>query len=447
MNLESILKTVKETKELLIENGSISRSAELFKKHWPGSMAMLVADSNTWNVAGKSVFSRMEDAGIPLAEPVIYSVPPMLHADYSHVQEIIAAASAASGSSDCILVAVGSGTVNDLVKRASFELGRAYFCIGTAASMDGYCSSGAALVKNGRKQTLECPAPAVILADPEILSTAPLKASAAGFGDLASKITAGADWILADFTGNDPVDQFVWDIVQPNLDRWLSEPEKAGAGDSEALSRVFEGLNFSGLAMQVLGRSRAASGAEHMYSHVWEMNGHTGADGNPVSHGFQVSVGIMCVAALYDEVFKMDSSDIDVAGIRAAYPTPEMRDREVTELMNHLPSWEEYIALNRAKYTPESEIETRLQKIRDNWDSLRSKVRAKLPDYPTMKKMLNAAGCPVKPADINLDRNKAVDTYYNAQCLRNRYTILDLAWELGILNTCVERIRNNPEYL
>ena len=444
MNLESILKTVKETKELLIENGSISKSANLFKKHWPGSKAMIVADSNTWNVAGKYVFGRMKDSGIPMAEPVIYSVPPMLHADYSHVMEIVASA---SESSDCILVAVGSGTVNDLVKRASFELGKTYFCIGTAASMDGYCSSGAALVKNGRKQTLECPAPAVILADPEVLSTAPLTASAAGFGDLASKITAGADWILADFTGNDPVEQFVWDIVQPNLDRWLSEPEKAGAGDSEALSRVFEGLNFSGLAMQVLGRSRAASGAEHMYSHVWEMSGHTGADGNPVSHGFQVSVGIMCVAALYDEVFKLESSDIDVTQICAAYPSPEMRKKEVTTLMKHLPSWEEYIDLNRAKYTPETEIENRLQKIKNNWDSLRSKVRAKLPDYPTMKKMLEAAGCPVRPEDINLDRNKAVDTYYSAQCLRNRYTILDLAWELGILEICVERIRNNPEYL
>ena len=236
-----------------------------------------------------------------LWDPIIFTVPPFLLADYENTEFIV---DKVKHFDKVVLIAIGSGTINDLVKRAAYETGTPYLCFGTAASMDGYCSSGAALSKNGRKQTMECPAPRVVLADTDILKKAPASASAAGYGDLASKLTAGADWIIADFTGDDPIDEQVWNIVQPNLNRWLADPDD--------LAEVFEGLNVSGLAMQVLGRSRAASGAEHLLSHIWEMSGHLGADGNPVSHGFQVSIGILCVTALMQEVFSLQAEDIDI---------------------------------------------------------------------------------------------------------------------------------------
>ena len=444
MDLRQTLDAVHDTDELIIGADILDRCAPMLRKYWSSSRVLLVADSNTWNAAGRKLSSILEKEGFDVSDPLIFEVPPALHADYENVGRIV---ETVSNIKDAVPVSVGSGTVNDLVKRAAFELGTAYMCVGTAASMDGYCSSGAALAKNGRKQTMECPAPKVIIADTEVLKTAPAISSAAGYGDLASKLTAGADWIIADFTGVEAIDPETWSIIQPRLEHWLKDPAKISMGDSEALSGVFEGLNMSGLAMQYLGRSRAASGAEHMFSHVWEMSNLTYADGSPVLHGIKVSLGILCVTALMEEVFKREAADIDIGRALAVYPSWEERAAEVELNMKELPSWQEYLDLCREKYLPAETLEQRLTQVKEDWDELRDKVRKRLPSYKRMREMLSAAGCPVTAEEINLTRNDAIKTYAKTQCLRNRYTILDLAYELGIFHDCVSAIAESPEYL
>ena len=451
MKLTEVLSLVKDTQELVIGSGVINTCSEYIYKYWPECSPMIVADTNTWKAAGQQIKRELSESGLNIAEPLIFETPPYLHADYRNVEIILEKAETASNP---VLIAVGSGTVNDLVKRAAFELNSSYLTVGTAASMDGYCSSGAALSKGGRKQTMECGAPKVIIADTDILVTAPPEASAAGYGDLASKLTAGADWLIADFTGDDPIEEKVWDIIQPNLDGWLSNPEKTAEGDPQSLSAIFEGLNFSGLAMQALGlsraaskASRAASGAEHMFSHIWEMSGHLGSDGNPVSHGFQVSVGILCVCALMDEVFDMDADEIDIEAALEAYPDWETRAAEVEEQMGNLPSWEEYIDICREKHLTKDELRAKLVKVKADWNELRDNVKNRLPSYSKTYRMLKTAGCPVKPEDINLKRETAISTYKKAQCMRNRYTILDLAYELGVLSKCIQSIEDSSQYL
>ena len=436
MTLNDILSKVEETDELIIGSGAVSECAGMLKKYWPGCIAFIIADSNTWDAAGKELFSILSDSGIEMAAPLIFPVPPMLHADYEYVETIRKKAEALG---DSVLIAAGSGTINDLVKRSSSELEKPYLSFGTAASMDGYCSSGAALLKNGVKQTMECAAPKVIIADTDILESAPSEASAAGYGDLASKLTAGADWIIADITGDDPIVEDVWNIVQPRLSGWLENPGK--------LDAVFEGLNFSGLAMQVLGRSRAASGAEHLFSHIWEMSGHLGADGNPVSHGFQVSIGILCSCALVDEVLSIEAGEINIEEAVENYPDWKERSDEITALMSHLPSWEEYLDICRVKHLEKEQLKRKLAGIKERWPELKKRVRERLPEYRNVRRILEAANCPVKPEDINLDRKDAIAAYRTSQCMRNRYTILDLAYELGIFSQCINSIEESDEYL
>ena len=95
-------------------------------------------------------------------------------------------------------IAVGAGVINDLVKYAAYRKGLPFMSVATAASMDGYASGGAPLSKNGFKHTIACVPPRVIVADSHILATAPAPMAGWGYGDLAGKIPAGADWIIAD---------------------------------------------------------------------------------------------------------------------------------------------------------------------------------------------------------------------------------------------------------
>ena len=47
---------------------------------------------------------------------------------------------------------------------------------------------------------------------------------------------------------------------------------------------------------------------------------------------------------------------------------------------------------------------------------------------------LRDAGCPVRFKDLGIDRERARAAVLYSKDIRNRYTILHLAWELGFLD-------------
>lgn len=162
--------------------------------------------------------------------------------------------------------------------------------VGTAASMDGYTAYGASITKDGNKQTFDCPAPLGMVLDPSISAAAPARMSASGYADLIAKIPAGADWMLSDAVGSEPMDDFAFGLVQDGLKEALSDPAGVHAGNVEKVEQLAEGLLLSGFAMQATQSSRPASGAEHQFSHLWDME-HLKYNGASVSHGFKVGIG------------------------------------------------------------------------------------------------------------------------------------------------------------
>jgi len=178
--------------------------------------------------------------------------------------------------------------------------------VATAASVDGYSSSGAVVSRDGAKLNIETHAPLVILADVGVLAAAPKEMTAAGYADLAAKIPAGADWMIADLFGTEPIIPAAWNVFMNDLDAMLADPEGVAAGKPEAIASLFAGLTLSGIAMQVAKSSRPASCTEHLFSHVLDMTHHR-YNGKFQSHGFQVAIGTLTMCAFFDEFFKMDS--------------------------------------------------------------------------------------------------------------------------------------------
>lgn len=203
--VEAALKAADETKALKIGFGNISEVAELFKEQFPGHVAIIVADMNTYKVAGEKVKVALDSGGIKQEMPFIFN-DENLYAEYKFVEKLADSLNAHKA----IPIAVGSGTINDLTKLASFQANRRYMCVATAASMDGYTAFGASITHEGAKQTFSCPAPLTCLADLEIISQAPREMTASGYSDLFAKITAGADWILADSLNVESVDAQAW---------------------------------------------------------------------------------------------------------------------------------------------------------------------------------------------------------------------------------------------
>jgi glycerol-1-phosphate dehydrogenase [NAD(P)+] len=199
-----------------------------------------------------------------------------------------------------------------------------------------------------------------------------------------------------------------------------------------------EGLILSGLGMQSYRSSRTAAGAEHQFSHLWDMEGlghGEGHRGTPLSHGFKVGVGTVAIAALYELILERDLGDLDIEAIRASWPTREAMERSV-RAQHTVPDLERgAVEQTLAKYISAGELAQRLELLRDVWPGLREKVRVQLMPAEQIREKLQAAGCPTGSVEIGLSWEDFEATY-----LRARYTVLDLAIEAGILEECVDEL-------
>ncbi|MGI8485156.1 MAG: iron-containing alcohol dehydrogenase [Thermomicrobiales bacterium] len=238
------------TRHLTVAAGATDEVGALFIAAFGSLPAIVIADATTFGIAGARVQRSLASAEVITGKPHVFPVEAHLSPGYERIAPLCEAILAAPEGT--IPVAVGSGTINDLVKRAAFETNRPYMVVATAASMDGYTASGAALIVDGFKQTVECAAPVAVVADTEILTAAPARMTAAGYGDLIGKITAGADWLIADALDIEPIIPNVWSMVQDPLRAIVAHPEHLHDRDSApaAIEQLFLGLVITGLAIQ-----------------------------------------------------------------------------------------------------------------------------------------------------------------------------------------------------
>ncbi len=434
--IKGALRDATDTHDVTIGAGVLSSAGDLFEQCFGDQPAVIVADENTFATAGKEVQRSLEKSGRKLVEPYIFPGRPTLYAKYSNIEKLVESLS----THDAIPVAIGSGTLNDIAKRAAYECDRPYLCVGTAASMDGYTAFGASIEKDGHKQTLTCPAPRAVLADVDVLVNAPDTMTAAGYADLLGKVTAGVDWIISDALGIEKIDSNSWSLVQDNLREWTARPAELNAGDQEAMDQLIEGLIMSGLAMQAYQSSRPASGAEHQFSHLWEGEGLGRDDDPPLSHGFKVGVGSIAIAALYERVLQRNLGNLDISELRNSWPAWEEVEREV-RAAHTMPELEEAaVKQSGAKYIDADQLAERLKLLQKLWPDLRERVEEQLMPAEQLREQLRAAGCPTTPSEIGLDMETFKATYSRAQTIRSRYTVLDVARETGIFEECVEEL-------
>ena len=413
-----------ETGAFLLGEGAVEYVPELLKTFFPGQKPWLVADGNTWRAAGKKVQEELTAAGMGPAEPWIFPADPRPHPDYAISRKLAAAMPEA-----CVPVAVGSGVINDLVKCAAGIRNVRYCCVATACSVDGYTSNGGAMTVEGTKKTVKCPAPYAICADVNILKTAPAPMFAAGYADLLAKITGGADWVIAAEMGFEPIRQDIWKLVQEPLRERIADPTDMGP--------VFAGLASSGYGMQMYHDSRPASGSEHMYSHVWEMEGLT-CNGEEVSHGFKVGIGTLTSTLLFEYVI---GNEFDALRPRMKKPLTEAERRaEIAALTARGCYGAGPAETAMQKFlTPEETVERR-ELIASRWSALQKGLKKQIVPFDELRALLRKAKCPVTPGEIGLSKEQYLHAVPTAQLIRVRYTVLDLLYECGLLDDAVKSL-------
>ena len=410
-----------DTKIFEMGRGVSAKAPAIFKDCFPGRKALILADVHTWPALGEKLYGLFSEAGIEVAKHIINEE--VFHAEWKYVELVDGLLDANPGA---ILVSVGSGVINDLCKLCSHHHGQSYLTLPTAASVDGYSSFGASITFEGAKQTFSCPAPVAIVADIDVIAAAPKEMTAAGYADLAAKVPAGAEWMVADFVGTAPIHPEAWHVLQDYLDDFLAHPADVAAGDPDAIADIFEGLTLSGIAMQAARSSRPASCCDHLFSHILDMTEHR-YKGELQSHGFQVSIGTLTMCAVFDELFKLDLTKLDVEACVAAWPTLEEEQERALKIFEGFPAPRLGFDEITKKYAPAETIREQLTKLKAEWPQLKAKLQGQVYSYEKMKALLKAAGAPYEPEQIGVSRAQLHDMFAKVQLMRFRFNLLDLA--------------------
>ena len=433
--VESALQRTTDTKALVIGSDALPRSAEMFKELFPGKRAIIVADKITYPLAGEAVKNYFDAAGIAQDEPHVYGYDDSF-AEWTYVEEL----ENVLKKTDAIPVAVGSGVINDLTKLTAHRCGRRYMCVGTAASMDGYTAYGASITKDGNKQTFDCPAPLGMVLDSNIAAAAPAKLSASGYADLIAKIPAGADWMLADAVGSELMDDFAFSVVQDGLKEALCDPAGVHAGNVVKVEQLAEGLLLSGFAMQATQSSRPASGAEHQFSHLWDME-HLKYNGASVSHGFKVGIGTLASTAFLEMLLEAPVGELDVEKCVAAWKSWEETEADIRRIFDNDP---EFVARGlvetKGKYVDKEGLRRQLQRLKKAWPELSVRIRRQIIPFGEVRRRLELVGAPYEPEQIGVSRARFRASFEKIPYMRSRFTVIDIAFRCGWMEQWLDKL-------
>ena len=418
--IAAALKVATDTKAFELGQGILGRVPALFNEYFPGREAIVVADKNTWRVAGAEVFEALQAAGVKVQKFLFEEDE--FHADWDHIEDL----DRVLDSTGAIAVSVGSGTINDLCKLTSHHHRQSYLTVPTAASVDGYTSFGASITYQNAKQTFECPAPVAVVADVDVIAAAPKPMTAAGYADLAAKVPAGAEWMIADIVGAEPIQPAAWHVLQDCLDELLANPAGVAAGEPAAIADLFEGLILSGFAMQAARSSRPASCCDHLFSHILDMTHHR-YQGKFVSHGFQVAIGTLTMCAVLGEFVKYDLSSLDIDACVAAWPSLAEEQARSLEIFKDFPAPKLGYENITKKYADAEGVRRELTAVRDNWPALRERIAGQIWSFDKMKEAFRIAGAPYEPEHIGITREDIRAMFPIVQLMRWRYNVLDLA--------------------
>lgn len=271
------------------------------------------------------------------------------------------------------LIACGSGTIHDITRYYAYNNHLKFLSIPTAASVDGFVSTVAAMTWHGFKKSFTAVSPCFVLADSAIFSKAPHRLTASGVGDLIGKFTSICDWTISHVITGEYISMPVVEWEQQILKDLIGNLEGIGNGDFAANENLMYGLLLSGLAIQMIGNSRPASGAEHHCSSLWEMA--TINDPIDFYHGEKVGVGLCLVSAVYKKALQRiqsgqytvkDHMDVETDFIKKYFKeglvdsilqenTPNLmadihgdllkaKEKEIIEILAELPTSEQIIS-------------------------------------------------------------------------------------------------------
>ena len=349
-----------------------------------------------------------------------------LHVDGAALAE----ADAAIEGAGCV-VSVGSGTVTDVAKDATFRAGIPFVVVQTAVSVNAFSDDMAVLLHHGVKRTVPSHWPDALIIDLEVIASAPPVMNQAGFGELMGMFTAPADWYLATVVGaDDSYDAEIVRLFRDGGDRLLAHASGVAAARHDALAELARQMTLTGIAMGVAGRTAPLSGAEHTISHLLDMA--APIDGRGLAfHGAQVGVASVLVAIAWSRLLR----EFEPARLTsdASFGTIDPLQARVASAFDRLDPtgaasaecWSDY----RRKVERWNGSRAHLAAVAGSWPRHRAVLEGLVASPAAIVEGLRAAGAPTRFSELVPAIPADVARWAVASChlMRDRFTLADLS--------------------
>ena len=394
------------TRSVVIAPSLYAGAAEVVAPLQLGRHFAVVSDSTTHEILG----ARVERALASLGRVTGIVLPGRPHPDAGNVERI----RTASATADAV-VAIGSGTINDLCKYASARDGKPSVVFATAPSMNGYTSLNAAITVNGHKKSLAAQAPIGVFIDLGILAAAPPRMIRSGLGDSLCRPTAQADWLLAHLLFDQPYRAMPFVLLEADEAQLFAQAAALMARDLEAMTCLVRTLLLSGFGTAICGSSQPASQGEHLISHYADM---FGDHAWPESfHGEQIGVTTLTMARLQERLLDGSPPVLHVSA-----------DGESAFVARYGPDlgrscWAEF----SQKRLDAERVRAINARLTESWDRIRAAIARVTRPSGFLADVLRRGGGPTTPEELGWPRPFYQRAVRHARDIRNRYTFLDLA--------------------
>ena len=407
-------------KKIVVKSGAINELPALIAE-FKAVKPFILADVNTFKVCGEKVCEIFKANGIAYSKYVYQDF------DLAPDEKAVGSAIMHFDKSCDLVIAVGSGVINDLGKILANITGRTYFIVGTAPSMDGYASATSSMSMDGVKVTLPSKCAEVIVGDIDVLKNAPIKMLQAGLGDMLAKYISLAEWKIAHEIVGEYYCERVAELVRVALKECVDNAEGLLRRDEKAVKAVFNGLVIGGVAMAFAGMSRPASGVEHYFSHVWDMRGLE--FGTKVDlHGIQCAVATKIAARLYGKLLTVSPNKEKALAFVKSFDYGKWAE-ELNAFIGKGALNMIALESKEQKYSKERHAK-RFDIILDKWDNICDIIRAEIPAEEEIDRILEVIGAPKTPKEIGIDCD-LFTTFKATKDIRDKYVLSRLLWDLG----------------
>jgi glycerol-1-phosphate dehydrogenase [NAD(P)+] len=382
-----------------IASGLQNNIADIVTKLDFGSKFVIVSDENTHKFLGHKA-----EKALSAFNPQSIILPPGI-ADDKSVNKV-----ASQIENSDLVIAIGSGTINDICKYASFQKNKPYIIFCTAPSMNGYSSANASITVGGHKKPLKAHLPKAILMDLDILAKSPVRLIKSGLGDSLCRPTAQADWLLSYRLLDTPYDAKPFEMLKPLEQDLFENSEALVNGDLSAIKLLAQTLILSGFGMYMCQGSYPASQGEHMIAHTMEM---AFTNLPHAYHGEQIGITTIIMA----DIIERHLNGIPVV-------KQSIDEQQILRFFGENGGKQCLNEYREKLFTP-AKLDAINHKISLQWSDIAEKISQILVKRDILLSTLKKASAPISAMDIGWDEDKFEQAVKFSKYSRNRFTFLD----------------------